>query len=90
VVLFATGLGAVTPALGTGEPSIGNVTVEIPTVFIDGVAADVLFSGTAPGLVGLNQINVRIPPSTRSSPDIPVVLTIGGKQSNTVTIAVDP
>ena len=79
-----------TPSLGTGAPSTGNVTVSPTTVTIDGVPAQVQFSGSAPGFVGLNQINVRIPPGTRPSPDIPVVLTIGGKQSNPVTIAVSP
>ena len=88
IVLFATGLGAVTPPLTTGEPSTGNATVSTSTVTIDGLPAEVQFSGTAPGFVGLNQINVRIPLNTRSAPDIPVVLSIGGKQSNSVTIAV--
>jgi len=38
--------------------------------------------------VGLNQINLQIPSTTRTANDIPVVLSVGGKQSNTVTIAV--
>ena len=57
---------------------------------IDGVPAILFFSGGAPGYVGLNQINVRIPANTRAVPDIPLVLTIGGKQSNSVTIPVGP
>jgi len=60
------------------------------TVLVDGVSGEVQFSGTAPGFVGLNQINVRIPPSTRTGAAIPLVLSIGGKQSNPVTIAVGP
>ena len=90
VVLYATGLGAVTPPLVTGAPSTGNRTSATATVNIDGIPGEVLFSGAAPGFVGLNQINVRIPPSTRSAPNIPVVLSIGGKQSNPVTIPVSP
>jgi uncharacterized protein (TIGR03437 family) len=57
---------------------------------VDAVSAQVLFSGTTPGLVGLNQINFRIPLSTRSAANIPVVLRSGGKQSNSVTIPVSP
>lgn len=90
VVFYGTGLGAVTPALTTGERSTGNRTVTAATVTIDGAAATVEFSGTAPGFVGLNQINVRIPANARQSSTIPVVLTIGGKQSNSVTIPVAP
>lgn len=89
VVFFATGLGVLSPPLGTGEPSVGNRTAA-PTVTIDGASAEILFSGAAPGFVGLNQINLRSPPSTRTAAAIPVVLTIGGKQSNAVTIPVGP
>ena len=59
-------------------------------VTIDGIPAEVLFSGAAPGFVGLNQINLRIPVNTRTASNIPVVLTIGGMQSNSVTIPVGP
>ncbi|MBI2820490.1 MAG: hypothetical protein HYX73_10970, partial [Acidobacteria bacterium] len=90
VVLFATGLGAASPPLATGALSTGNQTVAIPAVTIDGIPGNVEFSGTVPGSVGLNLIRVRIPLATRSAPDIPVVLTIDGKQSNEVTIAVSP
>ncbi|MBI4458953.1 MAG: hypothetical protein HY648_02700 [Acidobacteria bacterium] len=89
VVIFGTGLGAVNPPVATGAPAASlHTTTATPTVTIDGLPAEVQFSGLAPGFVGLNQVNVRIPPGTRSADDIPVVLTIGGKQSNPVTIAI--
>ena len=88
VVLYATGLGAVTPTLATGEPSTGNETVTPALVTIDDLPAEVVFSGAAPGFVGLYQINVRIPSNARIGPDVPLVLSIGGKQSNSVTIPV--
>jgi uncharacterized protein (TIGR03437 family) len=90
VVFFATGLGALTSPLATGAPSVGNQTVARPTVMIDGISVIPDFSGAAPGFVGLNQINVRIPASTRTASNIPVLVTIGGKQSNQVTIPVGP
>ena len=74
----------------SGAPSVGNQTVTAATVAIDGAQAAVDFSGAAPGFVGLNQVNLRIPSGTRTAPNIPVVLTIGGKQSNAVTIPVGP
>ncbi|MBI2817594.1 MAG: hypothetical protein HYX72_11710 [Acidobacteria bacterium] len=88
VVIFATGLGAIVPPLATGAAATGNRTVSAATVTIDGIPAEVQFSGAAPGFVGLNQINVRIPPNSRSGTNIPVALSIGGKQSNPATIAV--
>ena len=88
VTIFCTGLGAVSPALASGQPGTNNTTVATPMVKIDGVSAAVQFSGIAPGFVGLDQVNVQIPAGTRTSNAIPVVLIIGGKQSNTVTIAV--
>jgi uncharacterized protein (TIGR03437 family) len=90
IVMYATGLGLLDPPLATGAPSLGNQTAIPATVIVDGVPADVLFSGSTPGFVGLNQVNFRIPPSTRSSATIPVVLSIGGKLSNSVTISVSP
>ena len=66
VQIFLTGLGAVTPAVAAGAaaPSSPLSTVaDIAdlSVFIDGVAAKVLFAGLAPGLGGLYQLNVTIP-----------------------------
>jgi uncharacterized protein (TIGR03437 family) len=88
ITIFCTGLGAVTPSLANGEPGKNNTTVDKPSVTIDGAPATLEFSGIAPGFVGLDQVNVQVPAGTRTANDIPVVLTIGGKQSNTVTIAV--
>jgi uncharacterized protein (TIGR03437 family) len=60
----------------------------MPTVTIGGIAAPVSFSGLAPGAVGLYQVNVRVPASAASGPAVPLILSIGGVISNTVTIAV--
>ena len=89
VILYATGLGHVSPAVPTGaRPTEVSRTVEAATVIIDGTSVIPDFVGLAGCCVGLNQVNVRIPESTRSANDIPLVLTIGGKQSNQVTTAV--
>ena len=88
IVFFGTGLGLVSPALATGTASKGNKTAVKPTATVDGNSATVMFSGAAPGFVGLYQVNVLIPALTRAAPDIPVVLKIGGKTGNTVTIPV--
>jgi len=63
--LFATGLGPVGPAVPTGQlaPAIPPLALSVtnPTVTIGGVSANVVFSGLAPTLVGLWQVNVQIP-----------------------------
>jgi uncharacterized protein (TIGR03437 family) len=90
VTFFATGLGGTVPPLDTGEPSEGNQALINATVFFDGIPALAEFTGTAPGFVGLNQINVRIPVSSTSGPDVPIVLSAGGKFSNEVTLPIAP
>ena len=65
-------------------------TVSKVTVTIDGTPVTPAFAGLAGCCVGLNQVNVKIPAGTRAGDNIPVFLSIGGKQSNTVTLAVSP
>ena len=90
--LYATGLGAVFPPVETGEPGASaeplNRTVQVPRVFFDIFEAEVLYSGLAPGYVGLYQVNVRVPTRLSPASNIPVSLTIGGAVSNRVTIPV--
>jgi uncharacterized protein (TIGR03437 family) len=91
VVLYATGLGAVTPPLATGAPSEGNRTVAATTVSVGGVASPQIdYSGVSPGYVGLYQVNFRIPPNAPTGSTQPLVLNVGGKNANPVTIAVGP
>ena len=64
VSIFLTGMGTTVPALQTGQLGPGNppaVTLLQPVVRVGGVPAQVLFSGYAPGFMGLYQINVVIP-----------------------------
>ncbi|HWB95380.1 MAG TPA: hypothetical protein VG672_01725 [Bryobacteraceae bacterium] len=90
IVLYGTGFGAVTPALATGQPSSGNKTVATPTVTIDGLPAQVVFSGAAPGFVGLYQVNVVVPELARTNSADPIALTLSGVAANAVTLPVAP
>ena len=77
---------------GEAAPASGNpliLTRVQPTVTIGGVQARVLFSGMAPGWVGLWQINAEVPQSVTSGPAVSLTITAGGVTSNTVTIAVE-
>lgn len=91
IQIYATGLGATNPAVPSGQPagtSPLSLTVQMPIVLIGGVAAEVQFSGLAPGTVGLYQVNARVPTATAASPSVPLQIQSGGRTSNLVTIAV--
>ena len=89
ISIYATGLGPTDPPIIAGQaPAAQSPTLIKPVVLIGGVAADVLFSGLAPGFVGLYQINARISTGTQPGSAVPLSLSIGGAVSNTVTIAV--
>ena len=90
LVIYCNGLGAVEPPLATGAPATGTHTTEPVTVLIDGLEVTPDFAGLTPTLVGLYQVNVPVPASTRTGDDISVVLEIRGKQSNVATVAVGP
>jgi uncharacterized protein (TIGR03437 family) len=89
--IYCTGLGLTTPSAGLGGPSPSNPLAQTnakPTVTVGGVNANVIFSGLAPGYVGLNQVNVQVPDGVAPGDAVPMQLSIGGVKSNVVTIAV--
>jgi len=91
ISIFCTGLGAVSNQPATGVAALNNplsLTPTTPTVTVGGIGAVVSFSGLAPGTVGLYQVNVQVPANAPVGNAVPVILTIGGVVSNTVTIAV--
>jgi beta-glucosidase len=93
ILIYCTGLGAVTPPQQTGASAPSSppaMTTTKPTVTIGGVPADVQFSGLAPGSVGEYQVNAVVPANAPTGDAIPVILSIGGVASNTVQIAVQP
>ena len=66
VSLYGTGFGPVNPALATGEVAREDRTLASTNyqVLIDGTAvplADVLYIGAAPGFLGANRLDVRLP-----------------------------
>jgi len=65
-------------------------TRSLPTVSIGGGAAEVMFSGLAPGLDAVWQINVRIPDEAPSGADVPVDITYEGRPlARQVLIAIE-
>ena len=91
LIIYATGLGPVdnTPADGAIPPSGLVNTLTVPTVLVGGMQAQVLFSGLQPQFVGVNQVNIIIPPTAPTGDAVPLQIQMGGITSpNNVTIAV--
>jgi uncharacterized protein (TIGR03437 family) len=91
ISIYSTGLGAVTNQPATGmaaraEPL--SMTIATPTVSIGGADALVVFSGLAPGAMGLYQVNVQVPQGASVGDAVRLTLSVGGVASNSVTIAV--
>jgi len=92
ISLFGTG---VTPAGGTpadGEPPPASGvplyhTVALPLAWVGSQLAQVAFSGLAPGLVGVWQVNLIVPPASVVGL-LPVRLNYSGVESNSVLVAV--
>ena len=93
LVMFGTGFGNVSPGLGSGQAApVGALfnTTLTPTVTIGGVQAEVLFSGLAPGFVGLNQLNVKVPLNAPLGFQVPLQITSGGVSTQTFLVRVQP
>jgi len=57
-------------------------------VSIGGENAEVLFAGPAPGFIGLDQANVRLPRSLAGKGEVSILLTADNRSANTVTVRV--
>jgi uncharacterized protein (TIGR03437 family) len=88
VILFATGEGL------TDGPNISGQAAKAPyprpklpvKVTVGGIAAEVLYAGSAPGLAGTLQINARIPGGFLTAGAAAVELRIGSAVPATTTI----
>jgi uncharacterized protein (TIGR03437 family) len=93
VVLFGTGAGQTNPAGTDGQ--LAQAPLPKPLlpvkVTIDGLPADdILYAGSAPTLPeGVFQINVRVPFGVSRGRGVPVLITVGNRQTQPgVTLAV--
>jgi uncharacterized protein (TIGR03437 family) len=51
------------------------------------VPVTILFAGAGGGYAGLDQVNVLVPRGLIGKGEVPIVLTVDGKQANSVTVA---
>ena len=93
VLLYLNGLGPVNNQPATGDPGPSGTasqlatTTNTPVVKIGGQQVAPQFSGLAPGLVGLYQIDVTVPTNIGSGAQ-PLTVSIGGATSPTVYLSV--
>ncbi|MBP6821082.1 MAG: hypothetical protein KA368_06040 [Acidobacteria bacterium] len=89
LILFGSGLRNAP----NSDNNTANGVAESVEVTIGGVNAPVIYAGVAPGYVGLEQINIRIPDNAASNPNSAVTVKVRDvlnnlKQANTVTISI--
>ena len=82
MVVYATGLGAVT----AGEGGLFNTSTMV-TAVVNGVELPAAYAGLTLGFAGLYQVNVPIPASTPPGSGILLTLKEGGQISNSVNIS---
>lgn len=91
VTLFATGEGRLDPAGANGAPArepYGRPVLPV-RLTIGRYESEILYAGAAPGMVGLMQINARVPAGFVPTGALAVELTVGVARSQPgVTIAV--
>jgi minor extracellular serine protease Vpr len=90
IVIYATGLGPVTPPIGTGvaaDPQNLMFAANPVGVVFATEHVTPMFAGLAPGFAGLFQINVTVPDDAPTG-DIALSLEIAGASSPSVLLAV--
>jgi uncharacterized protein (TIGR03437 family) len=92
ISIYASGLGAVTPAVTAGQVTpntpISNTVKTDVAASIGGVPAAVLFAGLAPGGIGLYQLNIQVPQGAPSGAQELIISTGGNASQNGATIYV--
>jgi uncharacterized protein (TIGR03437 family) len=91
VMVYGTGFGALSPLPADGQPVPVVATTLLPvTATIDGVPAEVLYAGAAPGLIaGVVQINVHVPEELSHNPVAAIALQMGSFTTQSgVTLAI--
>ena len=88
IVLYGTGFGQTSPAIPNGQVIAAPLPLPaLPTIVIDGIAADVAFAGAVG--TGLYQLNVVVPRGIQNGDDLVVALLGNGEtqENAVVTIA---
>jgi uncharacterized protein (TIGR03437 family) len=89
IMLYGTGWGPVSPAVTSGQfAGTTAQTVQKPDVQLSGWSIPVVYSGLAPGFVGVYMVQIQIPADAPTGSAVPIVLGIGGRGTNYAKIAI--
>ncbi len=85
IAVAAAGEQVVLTLYGTGIRLRGDAPV---AATVGGVTAQVLFAGPQPEFIGVDQVNVLLPPELAGRGETDVILTVGERSSNAVRVNV--
>ena len=83
IAVYVSGLGDVSPGVADGAAGIFSNTTNTILAEIGGISATVSYSGLAPGLVGLYQLNIQIPSGVTAGDN---TLSILNKDGSSFTV----
>ncbi len=87
IQLYATGCGATNPVLTDGAaPSVLSPVVAKAEAFVANLPATVQFAGAHPQFPGICPVNVVVPNQAFVSGQVPLLITVGGIASNSVSV----
>jgi uncharacterized protein (TIGR03437 family) len=90
ITLYGTGEGLYNGVNLAGLPAPMTAPFPQPqgavSLTVAGMPAQILFAGSAPGLVGMIQVNARTPGAFVPSGQLSLVLTVGGVSSPPITM----
>jgi uncharacterized protein (TIGR03437 family) len=88
LVIWGTGLGPITGSDALGAAG-GNLPAQIQ-VFVGGMQANVQYQGRTPSAVGLDQINVTVPPNVPTGCSVPIVVQTNNASGTPITVSNTP
>jgi uncharacterized protein (TIGR03437 family) len=89
VLVYLTGMGAVTPAVADGAvPGASNINATPLSVYVADVSVTPSYAGLAPGYPGLYQLNVAIPTAISVTGPVPLAINTPNAFHDQVSVTV--
>jgi len=91
ILIFLTGLGAVTPSVSDGAPpNILTDTTAAINVYFGGISARPVYKGLSPQFPGLYQVNVVVPAGTPTGTNTSLAIETPDAFHDQVDVAINP
>lgn len=92
IVVRCAGLGPVSLPVAAGEAAPGTPAADVTAsivLLIGGTEVPVRSANLAPGTSGIYEVSAELPASVEKGPAVAVTITVEGRSSNTVTMAIE-